>query len=67
MNENNNENNKRLDLLEFLKHILGCAYISDLRTEAYNVKAKLILKFLNLKKYPINQIEDAFRYLYNKE
>ena len=62
-----NNNNKRLDLLEFLKYILGCTYISDLRTGAYNVKAKLILNFLNLKKYPINQVEDAFEYIYNEE
>lgn len=62
-----NDDNKYLDLLEFLKYILGCTYISDLRTEAYNVKAKLMLKFLNLKKYPINQIEDTFEYLYSDE
>jgi hypothetical protein len=28
------------DLLEFLKYILGCTYISDLKTKNYNVKAK---------------------------
>jgi hypothetical protein len=57
--------NKNLDIFEFLKYILGCEYISDLKFEPYNTKAKIILKFLNLKKYPKNQIRDIFKYLYN--
>ena len=61
-----NENNKKSDLFEFLKYILGCTYISDLRTEPYNTKARLILKFLNPKKYSKIQIKDAFEYLYGK-
>ena len=56
-----------LDLLEFLRYILGCTYISDLRTDPYNTKARLILKFLNFKKYPISQIQDAFEYLYDEK
>lgn len=39
-----NNNNKHLDLLEFLKYILGCTYISDLKNETYNAKAKLIFE-----------------------
>ena len=58
--------NKDLNLLEFLKYILGCTYISDLKNEPYITKAKLILKFLNLKKYSIDQIRDTFEYLYGR-
>lgn len=57
------DNVNKLELLEFLKYILGCTYISDLKTEPYNTKAKLILKQLNLKKYSFNQVKDAFEYL----
>lgn len=64
--KNNKVNNKDFDLLEFLKYILGCTYISDLRTEPYNTKAKIVLKFLNLKKYPISQVKDTFEYLYGE-
>ena len=35
------KNDKLLDLLQF---ILGCDYLSDLKTEPYNKKLKLYLK-----------------------
>ena len=60
-------NNGKLDLLEFLKYILGCTYVSDLRQEPYNSKAKLILKQLNLKKYSLHQLADVFEYIYFKQ
>lgn len=56
--------NEESDLFEFLKYILGCTYISDLRIEPYNTKAKLIFKLLNFEKYSSNQIEDIFKYIY---
>lgn len=59
--------NYDLDLFDFLKYILGCTYISDLRTEPYNAKARLILDKLNLNKYPINQTKDAVNYIYFKK
>lgn len=62
-----NDYNEYSDLLEFLKYILDCTYISDLRTETYNTKAKLMLKFMNLKKYSIKQINNALEYIYYKE
>lgn len=55
-----------MDIFDFLKHILGCTYISDLRTEPYNTKAKLILERLDLKKYPNNQVIDIFGYIYGE-
>lgn len=54
------------DLLEFLKYILGCTYISDLRVEPYNSKAKLLLKQLKLDEYSENHVKDIFEYIYNK-
>jgi hypothetical protein len=61
-----NDDEKFPDLFGFLKCILGCAYISDLRTEPYNIKAKLILEKLDLKKYPNNQVMDIFGYIYGE-
>ena len=56
-----------LHLLEFLKYILGCEYISDLKNEPYNIKAKLILRQLNLKTYSQNQINDVVEYIFSKK
>lgn len=53
-----------LDLLEFLKYTLGCTYISDLRTNPYRDKAKLILSKLNLNKFSLKQLTDVFKYIY---
>lgn len=63
-NNNNNNNNNELDLFELLKYILDCEYISDLKIEPYNTKAKLILSFINLKKFSLNQIKDIFEYIH---
>lgn len=60
-----NKNNKELDLLELLRYTIGCTYISDLRTEPYNAKARLVLRQFNLKKFPCNQISDVFEYIYS--
>lgn len=58
--------NEDLDILEFLKYILDCTYISDLRIEPYNTKVKLLLNKLDLRKYSSNQIIDAIEYIYTK-
>lgn len=51
------------DLLEFIQYIIGCDYISDLRTEDYNEKAKRLLEKLDHSKYSLSAIEDAIEYL----
>ena len=61
----NNERKEDADLLELLKHTIGCEYISDLKFEPYNNRAKLILNQLNLDEYPSKQLEDVFEYIYN--
>lgn len=53
-----------MDIFDFLKYILDCTYISDLRTQPYNTKAKLILERLYFNDYSVNDIRDAFEYLY---
>jgi hypothetical protein len=52
------------DLLEFLQHALGCTYISDLQTEKYNKRAKLILEKIDIRNFSLNQIRDAIEYVY---
>ena len=63
---NDNNNNKESDLFEFLKYILGCTYISDLRIEPYNTKAKLLLSKFDLRKHSLNHVKDVFQYITNK-
>ena len=52
------------DLLEFLRYTLGCTYISDLRTEPYNNKSKILLNKLDWGCYSLNQIRDVVEYIY---
>jgi hypothetical protein len=54
------------DLLEFLKYVLGCTYISDLRKEPYNTKAKAVFERLDLTHFSLTQIRDTTEYLYAK-
>lgn len=42
----NNTTDNEIELLEYLKNILGCTYISDLKIEPYNTKAKSLLELL---------------------
>lgn len=51
------------DLLEFLKYVLGCAYISDLKTKDYKDKAKQILNQLETNEYSSNQIQYVLDYI----
>ena len=57
---------KKLDLLDFLKYILDCTYISDLRRNPYINKVKLLLEYLNLKKFSSKEVEDALDYFDNE-
>lgn len=55
------------DMLEFLKHALGCTYISDLRIVPYNERAKMILKKIDLRYFSLNSIRHAIDYIcFNK-
>ncbi len=59
--------NEDLDMLEFLKYILDCTYISDLRIESYNKRAKHILDKLDLSNYSLAQIMDVIEYIYTEK
>ena len=59
--------NEDMDMLEFLKYILGCMYISDLRIEPYNEKVRLLFTKLDLREYSLNQIIDAIEYIYTEK
>lgn len=61
-----NKNLDNLDLLDFLKYILDCQNISDLRTESYNARAKYLLEKLDLTHYSLTQIIDTIKYLDNQ-
>ena len=56
--------NANTDLLEFLQSALRCMYLSDLRTETYNGRARELLNQLALNSFPAQQVRDAYSYLY---
>lgn len=53
-----------MGLLDFIQFIVGCSYISDLKYEPYNFKAKELLKQLKLNNYPLNEIRDTIEYIF---
>lgn len=57
---------EEMDLLDFIKYVLGCECMSDLQTHPYNNRAKLILDKLDLREYSLHQIRDAVEYIYSK-
>ena len=57
------KSDKLLDLLQFT---LGCDYLSDLKIEPYNKKAKIIFENLDLTKFSLSNVKDAILYLYSK-
>lgn len=52
------------DLLEFLHGVLGCTYLSDLTMEPYNTRAKMLLRYLDLARFPLKELNEAVAYLY---
>ena len=53
-----------MELLDFIHFIVGCTYVSDLRKEPYNTKARILLNNIRLNKFSLNQIVDAIKYIY---
>ena len=51
------------ELLEYLQSILRCAYLSDLRREPYNSRAKQLMAQISLAAFPSRQVSDAVQYL----
>ncbi len=52
------------DLFEEVAATLGCDYISDIKTEAYNARAKRMLANVDYKKYPLRVLNDIYEYVY---
>lgn len=55
--------NDGTDLFELLKNLVCCTYISDLRADPYNAKAKMILKVLDPDLYSAGQMSDVCQYI----
>lgn len=53
-----------MPLLEILKATVGCTYISDLRIEPYNARAKAILRTIEPESYPLDMLAETVEYLY---
>ena len=51
------------DLFEVLKNLGCCTYISDLRANPHNTKARIILNILTLDGYSARQVNDACQYI----
>lgn len=51
------------DLFELLRSVLSCQYISDLRVDPYNAKARRLLEHLDLRGYSSNHVSDLYKYL----
>lgn len=56
-----------MDIYEVLKKKIGCEYISDLRYEPYNTKAKEWMKDLDIERLSVSELNDIAEYLYGKE
>lgn len=55
------------DLLEDIRTIIGCEFISDLRYEPFNNRARKLISILDLESYPFADITDAVSYLFFSE
>ena len=58
-----NRKNNDPELLEYLQSILRCTYLSDLRMEPYNSRAKQLMAQISLAAFPSRQVSDAYQYL----
>lgn len=54
-----------MELLEWLRNGVGCAFISDMRSDRNNKAAKQRLCSADLSEYSLAEIADAVRYLYD--
>lgn len=56
-----------MGLLELIKEICGCFYLSDLHYFPYNSIAKILFNSINLQAYSLKDIKDAYEYIFAKE
>lgn len=55
------------DLLEVLKNIIGCTYISDLMFEPYKSQVLIILQSLELTDFSLNEFSDFSEYFFSEK
>lgn len=46
---------------------IGCEYLSDIRCSSHIRRAKKMLRRYNLERYPLSQLNDIARYLFDIE
>ncbi len=56
-----------MDLLEKVRNLLGCEYISDMRSERFLKTAKRIVSTIDLTLYSAKELADMTEYLYDKQ
>ncbi len=56
-----------MDMFEYLRKMLGCEYISDLRYEPYKTRAQRLLATVPLEGYPLEVLSDLAEYLYGSK
>ena len=56
-----------MDIFEYLRSMLGCQCISDLRFEPYKIRAQRLLQTIPLQGYSLEVLSDLAEYLYDGE
>lgn len=52
-----------MDLFETMHKMVGCQYISDMKSLPYNKIARSVIKGLDLNQFTLNELSDAARYI----
>lgn len=55
------------DLLEDVRTVIGCEFITDLRYEPFNDRARKLMAVIDLELYPFPDVLDAVSYLFFSE
>ena len=56
-----------MDIFEYLRKMMECQYISDLRYEPYKTRAQKLLITVPLDECPLEALSDLAEYLYGRE
>ncbi len=53
------------EILEALREYTGAKYISDLKNQTYNAKARYAVSKISVEQYPMNTLEDIAEYIFS--
>lgn len=56
-----------MGLLERIREVAGCAYISDLVRDGYNDKARRALRKIDISEYSLSELADAAEYIFSEK